>query len=169
MVGVRLPCGRRRLWVDIIKNKTIMPNWCYNRLEVTGDKKEVKKFREQASRSIKDEQNGGEVAGELAFDNFVPTPPEMLKGQEWYNWRIENWGTKWDAGEVELEDEWENEAEASVLYRFDTAWAPPVKWLDKVARQYPKLYFKLKYEEEGMGFMGVARGQGEITDTYLEY
>jgi len=40
----------------------------------------------------------------------------------WYDWAWENWGTKWDAYDVQL-DEWG----LTLEYRFNTAWNGPVK------------------------------------------
>lgn len=42
----------------------------------------------------------------------------------WYDWRIENWGTKWGAYDIYVSD---NEIE------FDTAWSCPFEILDKLA------------------------------------
>ena len=49
-----------------------------------------------------------------------------------------------------------------VEYAFDTAWSPPIKFLENVAKQWPNLTFVLEYEELGMGFKGLAKFQGEI-------
>ena len=54
-------------------------------------------------------------------------------------------------------------------FKFDSAWAPPINWLEVVAQLFPKLKFTLKYDEPGMGFMGVAKGRGNIVDDCLEY
>lgn len=77
---------------------------------------------------------------------------------KWWDWRIQHWGTKWDV-ESEVVDEWDG----YIMYRFDTAWSPPVKWLEKVAKDYPELTFRLKYEEEGVGFLGVAKATAGVT------
>ena len=70
---------------------------------------------------------------------------------EWYEWRIANWGTKWDAHIIhfewtELEDAWELEI------TFDTAWGPP----DEVYRAFTwqSKTFHATWHEAGMGFVG---------------
>lgn len=52
-------------------------------------------------------------------------------------------------------------------YTFETAWSPPLEWLEAVASQYPTLRFCLRYSEPGMGIQGVAEGEaGRVTDEY---
>lgn len=149
-----------------------MPNWCTNELTITGDPKQIAKFRKLAEQKNKD----GEKQA-LSLGNFYPEPDytktEVLPtfpdisgtkpvdpSQAWWDWRVQNWGTKWELNEVELIDE----SEDYLLYRFDTAWSPPVKWLEKVAKDYPELDFRLKYEEEGVGFLGVAKSRAGATE-----
>ena len=91
---------------------------------------------------------------------------EKLHGhKDWYNWSIENWGTKWDAGESGTNQDTENVLDLS----FDTAWSPPTPWLQKVTEKYRKLKFTLEYTEEGMGFEGKAFAKdGEMEDNCME-
>lgn len=73
----------------------------------------------------------------------------------WYNWHLQNWGTKWDVRATLEEEEREH-----LCYFFDSAWSPPVGWLEKTAKLFPKLNFCLYYEEGGMGFKGEAEARG---------
>ena len=60
------------------------------------------------------------------------------------------------------------EDEDYLEYSFDSAWSPPIDWLRKVAGDYPKLSFKLRYIEEGIGFMGVATARdGKVVDNCI--
>jgi hypothetical protein len=78
----------------------------------------------------------------------------------WYDWSLANWGTKWDAYETYCE-----KSIKELFYTFDTAWSPPVNWLEKVSKKYPKLRFTLEYREGGAGFEGAAIAEnGEISD-----
>lgn len=74
----------------------------------------------------------------------------------WYNWQVANWGTKWDACNVEFLKK--NDSEI-LRYSFDTAWSPPIMWLAKTAKMFPKLLFSLTYEGEGEKFMGKAKAE----------
>ena len=117
-----------------------MPNWCINELTVTGPEEALKDFYEQAKGESTD----------LSFDKFFPTPPDLLDGNGWYDWRINNWGTKWD---VEASVQGTPE-EGKLLYTFASAWSPPINWLAQVAVLYPELSFHMIYIEEGIGFAG---------------
>lgn len=68
----------------------------------------------------------------------------------WYDWNCSNWGTKWD---VDIEINEENDC--AICLAFDSAWSPPVEWLNKVSKDYPKLKFILEYEEGGCAFKGI--------------
>ena len=149
-----------------------MPNWCYNELVVSGDAKQLAKFKKKAHRPAKDEQD--ETA--LSLANLYPEPdytkvkvkhtfPSISgKGyvapdQAWWDWRVQNWGTKWDIN-AEIIDEYDD----YIIYQFDSAWSPPVAWLEKVAKDWPELDFRIKYEEEGAGFIGVAKAHAGVTN-----
>jgi len=84
--------------------------------------------------------------GEHAFANH----PE-----NWYNWNIENWGTKWSAGEVwhdRADDDGNVDGETS--YNFDTAWAPAEPVVAALAEKFPTLHIVHRYCEGGMGYAG---------------
>jgi hypothetical protein len=74
----------------------------------------------------------------------------------WYDWALINWGTKWGSYSSALA----KEGKTYLKYEFDTAWGPPIIGLRNISEIYPKLSFELKYEEEGMGFKGWAIIEG---------
>ena len=79
-----------------------------------------------------------------------------------YDWRITNWGTKWDV-ESDIFD-----MDDTVSYNFCSAWAPPIEWIRLASKEFKRLEFKIKYEEPGMCFMGVAKSiNGEVEDDCL--
>jgi hypothetical protein len=83
----------------------------------------------------------------------------------WYEWTIKHWGTKWDASDPEIE----LEGKQTIGYRFETAWSPPIEWLQHAQTKFPKLNFRLEYREPGMGFEGVAETQeGKIVNNSWE-
>ena len=127
-----------------------MPNWCYNNLKVSGDLTKLKDFYEKS----KDKE------GNFRLDGLHPTPTSPENESElfpgWYTWRINNWGTKWDVdATVKCEP---SEAYQSLELSFDSAWGPPIEWLQHVAALYPELDFVMDYMEPGMAFCGVATG-----------
>lgn len=74
----------------------------------------------------------------------------------WRDWSIKNWGTKWDvqASLEEMTDE-------MLVYSFDSAWNPPLAFVEKVAELFPLLNFLLEFKEGGMGFAGEFYGNHE--------
>lgn len=123
----------------------------------------------------------------FTFEKLFPTPSELLAdvdpiphkdGEDdeayknrmneliekyghcgWYNWRVSNWGTKWDA----CEGDWDLDEGEMRIY-FNTAWSPPIGWLENVCAQFPELEFKMLFEEEGMGYCGRADGVDGIVE-----
>ncbi len=67
----------------------------------------------------------------------------------WYDWNIKAYGTKWDvsATEFDIEDEHFN-------VWFDTAWSPPGVFLEKLQLKYPQLNLELVYDLEGSNDCG---------------
>ena len=120
-----------------------MPNWCNNTIEIEGTKEQINAFV-----SFLDEQNGKEW-----FTFFKPTPPE-LKEEGWYEWNVENWGTKWNCDAQDwVKVENPNADESSVTFWFDSAWSPPTA-LYEFIEATSTLNIKASYNEGGMGFVG---------------
>jgi len=92
----------------------------------------------------------------IPCENNTPEKCESLKKEfgsdNWYDWNIQNFGTKWDV-EVE-EDSYFINGELFEC-RFDTAWSPPVAFLVKLQQQFEKLDIRLTYEIEGYDQCGV--------------
>ena len=113
-----------------------MPNWTYNNVQFIGKTEDNVK---QLQTMLKSDDN------EFDFNNVIPMPnelsdtvsgsenakPEWQKDQSkklkakygadnWYDWSINNWGTKWNACNTEVE------LNENVLnYTFETAWDAP--------------------------------------------
>ena len=127
-----------------------MPNWCLNRLTIEHDDVTmIEEFVEAYKR--------GETC-----DHYLPVPRdkngELITDEKhpdyWYNWCVNNWGTKWDIGSYQDETFGlhptvvDNQATAS----FDSAWSPPTGLYERLV----ELGFKVDatYWEPGMGFAG---------------
>jgi len=134
-----------------------MPNWCWNNLTVMCTKEHVAELQDfvDKSTSIKDT--------EFSFEGTLPRGDR----EDWYNWSLENWGTKWDACESFI-----NESEPQCFsVGFSSAWAPPTEWLRNIMDDYPNLEFELEYDEPGMCFAGILYvhgAQGLFDDQYHE-
>lgn len=76
----------------------------------------------------------------------------------WYDWAVENWGTKWDAGGTRYDA-----SPGLRRYQFDTAWSPPDKWAVRASALHPDLRITIRYEDPGAGFAGtLAVSGGEV-------
>lgn len=108
-----------------------MPNWVRNKLFIHGPTKMVK----QCTLDIASDRE------HISFEKIHPRPEDI--GEGWYDWSIENWGTKWDVTET-FEDE-----EGYIC--FDTAWSTPYTLISNLSEKYPKLIFEVKYADEDLG------------------
>lgn len=69
----------------------------------------------------------------------------------WYDWRIENWGTKWDAYDQFSEESDDSSGSYTGRYIFNTAWAPPVPVIRRLATIFPDITFTWKWADEDYG------------------
>jgi hypothetical protein len=149
------------------KGRTIMPNWCANKLTVTGSVEEVQAFKAKAVGHPPWSEPEG-PPDVLNFHSLVPLPVEVLttgtpsNNEAAYQWQLANWGCKWGACDAGIVDE----CESCLVYAFNTAWSPPIPFIQTVAKQWPGLIFVLEYEESGMGFKGLAKFQGEMSEDH---
>ena len=106
-------------------------------------------------------------------DNTLPIAQQLaFQGNNWYDWNVRNWGTKWDVA-VSHEEEYPeteiyDEGETTVGYKFNTAWSPPIPAIEKLSSQYPSLTFNLSYEEETGwgGEIDFVAGEGTEVESY---
>jgi hypothetical protein len=113
-------------------------------------------------------------AGKLC-ETFVPCPPELLEATSgvyvdevkqaeleqlhaanvekygyptWYEWSIDNWGTKWDPDVFLIN----REDATNANFGFDSAWSPPIEFYQKLE----ELGFIVEayWYEPGMNFCG---------------
>jgi hypothetical protein len=124
-----------------------MPNWCMNQLKIEHDdpamiQRFVKAFNEERTCS-----------------EFLPMPEDPPGG--WFDWCVENWGTKWDFGTAGGHCTAEG---TKFACSFSTAWAPPVGLYGKLH----DLGYRVDatYFEPGMSFCGVWQ---DGTDECISY
>lgn len=68
----------------------------------------------------------------------------LIKGgsTSWYDWSIDNWGTKWNAYSQHISED---------TLEFDTAWSTPIPIFIVLSRKHPETTFKLMYADEDFG------------------
>ena len=153
-----------------------MPNWCNNYLEL---EHEDPAMIERAKKGFAD----GALLAEFCpvpeslhiVAGSVGDPDEQKKLLEateknievhgygnWYDYCVNEWGTKWDVGGEG--DQTQVHSPNHISMNFDSAWAPPIAAMEK----FQDLGFKVKliYWESGMCFAGLFDENG---DDYLDY
>ena len=144
-----------------------MPNWCNNHIEIIGPKKKV------------DALIKGAKAGEFV-NTLYPMPKELEDTQStsdeevmkkqpvvdghnnWYDWRVQNWSTKWDVDLYDPDnlDEQEelfgpDDGDKRVAFGFDSAWSPPIGACEHYLQNNNDMSIRLTYYEPGCDFMGI--------------
>ena len=69
----------------------------------------------------------------------------------WYNWRVQNWGTKWDCYSLEIDD---TDMPHGFEVNFETAWSPPEEVCYAIKDQYDDLSISWFYDEPGCELAG---------------
>lgn len=154
-----------------------MPNWCQNRLQVSGDDFEVSRFVKENrgedcplsfNASVPEERNDikwwvkAEGAG---VDGPVIHTPDGDFKFDWYHWRLNRWGTKWDCSDVFMDED-----PGYATYDFSTAWCAPAEWFKEIVAKYPTLCFSLTACEPGNDYLIFMEGSdGETSVTQESY
>jgi hypothetical protein len=156
-----------------------MPNWCNNTLEL---QHEDPAMIERAKRAF--------AEGRL-LDEFCPVPEslQIVAGRvgddadeaqkkleedtarnlevhgygNWYDYCVNEWGTKWDVGGDDYNEPYQETAN-DIILSFDSAWAPPIAAMEKL--EALGFSVRLYYYEPGMAFAGIYE---DGHDDYYEY
>jgi hypothetical protein len=73
-----------------------------------------------------------------------------MSDDRWYDWRVQNWDTKWDCYDVEIVDDDPDQLEVE----FNTAWSPPEAICNQIREDYPDLSVSWFYDEPGCEIAG---------------
>ena len=131
-------------WKEFTKN--------VNEINASNVDKYIKKFRNEVrnnpekypesakSVNLKTKKNEW---GEISVPNFqyqmYRIAGEVKYGfSSWYDWCIENWGTKWNAKKTDLDE----------YLSFKTAWSIPLPIFRKIAELNPDTWFQVGYSDD---------------------
>ncbi len=127
-----------------------MPNWCSCRATISGPAPVI-----QEITHILNEESTPLLA-------WMVPQPRFEGDQDWYQWNVNNWGTKWDVADVYFEHQAE---EDQIQFSFSTAWGPPVEAFARWAESDGRVQFTLEYWEPSAGYVGTTSYNGEHLDT----
>lgn len=116
-----------------------MPNHCNNQLTLANEQNLLSVLNPYLTFK-------GEDDYDFDFQKIIPMDEELLKGEDWYSWRVENWGTKWEGYDGRFSYD-------RTAFSFETAWSPPIPVIKKLA-ELTGGTFVLQYIEEGCDFCG---------------
>jgi hypothetical protein len=87
----------------------------------------------------------------------------------WYDWCCDNWGTKWDICQPWDSDEIydADDGKGTYVFKFDTAWSPPIPVYDAMIEQGFNLV--AHYAEYGCGFHGEYSKDGHYYHDDMKY
>lgn len=147
-----------------------MPNHVTNIIELKGDRVEINNLLE----TIKSDEIG---LGSIDFEKIIPMTDNIYRGDlgtkerelygenNWYDWSIANWGTKWNAYGYYAGKDYSTENKLIFL----TAWSAPHPIMEKLSEMYPEINIKHEWADEDIG-MNCGRycySKGERMEEYF--
>lgn len=97
-----------------------------------------------------DELNEAYLRGKQLVHNY-----KTYGATTWYEWRLQNWGCKWNAGDTSVINT--KNKKKSLTISFTTPWGPPTAWLAALAEK--GIVYNLRWQEEDCEF-GVVSSHG---------
>ena len=147
-----------------------MPNWCYNRVSVysenTKDMDELFDIfnnenpfnalipspvwsetpNEDGELPVLEEHKDAD--GKVLFTTHK-FPKSGKTDDRWYDWQIQNWGTKWEPTDLSVE-----QCDEELEITFNTAWSPPEDICRAIRNKYPDVSVSWFYDEPGCEIAG---------------
>ena len=133
-----------------------LPNHVRNILRLEGDEQKINQLME----AVKNDEYG---IGTIDFEKVIPMPSNIYRGSlgraeqekygkdNWYDWSVANWGTKWNAyGYYEGGEYAPKEGETPTI-TLNTAWCAPHPVIDKLAGMYPDVDITHEWADEDIG------------------
>lgn len=116
-----------------------MPNWCDNTVYITHDDPKKIQILVDAWKANKffgtiypePDYNKVKVKPTFNMNNITGKPePEYVDPESaWWDWRVQNWGTKW---EINTDEAYIDIHENEIKVGFSSAWSPPTGIYDRL-------------------------------------
>lgn len=129
-----------------------MPNWVLNHVKFGTDKVLKDCIKEESGRtffdfnkiipmpSVLDDENK-DAFDKMTVEEKLLFLKENDNCDNWYDWRIHFWGTKWNANDTSVINDYEVE--------FQTAWSMPEPILEEISKKYHTVV-DVSYADEGI-------------------
>ena len=141
-----------------------MPNWCNNTFKLIGPPQKVnalyKKFKDTNQVLNTMYPMPEELADSEKYPATGEKRPHLQKKygvNDWYEWCVSNWSTKWDVDAENLEYREEDDGGSTVGIIegwFDSAWSPPIGVYDYFLGHNEDISIQSFYYEGGCDFGG---------------
>ena len=147
-----------------------MPNWCYNRVSIYSENidqvtelfdifnnpepfnalipspKWSETPNEDGELPVLEEHKDSD--GKVLFTTHK-FPKSGKTDDRWYDWQIQNWGTKWEPTDLSVE-----QCDEELEITFNTAWSPPEDICRAIRNKYPDVSVSWFYDEPSMEVAG---------------
>lgn len=125
---------------------------CYSRAKNECEKKglkwELPYSKENYALLLKEHNPEALELGKAYIDNY-----KKYGVSSWYEWNVNNWGTKWDAMDVSPWNADDVQSNCSII--FSTAWSPAIAIYKEISSMY-NVAVVCGYHDEGGNFSGVS-------------
>jgi len=108
---------------------------------IKSGRKAISEFKKKEDKWEKGRGDKYIKLGHTALKNI-----EKYGAKDWYDWSINNWGTKWDALESTNEV-----SDTEISLSFNTAWNAPYPIYAEIAKKFPAISIDVEYADEGLG------------------
>jgi len=129
-----------------------MPNWVENTITISAEESILRDVRARLEKNL-DEGFFWQIVHpkEEEMDDYRGVIGSNGKSMQdptgWYQWNLNNWGCKWDASDLSIEEDGKD-----VIYHFNTPWSIPNEAMEELARIFPTIsIYWLFTEEQGWG------------------
>ena len=124
-----------------------MPNHVTNVIEFYCDPEKVAEIKKFMTNEADDRK--------FDFNKLIPMPEHIFRGDlgpderkkygadNWYDWSVEHWGTKWNAYEVWWGDD---------VVEFNTAWSSVPKIVRALSKRFPDVKMDYQLADEDIGY-----------------
>lgn len=127
-----------------------MANNCYNYIQITGEKTEIKEFSEM----LKLDKTKGQDSGTDIYENLCEIFDRQRDDARWF--------------EMDIHEFYDDQDE--IIISGDSAWSPCLEIFTRISEKFTSFQIRYEYEEMGCDFAGYANiTDGNCDDNCFKY